>query len=80
MVLSRRALKLSNKDMLFRIAREHTRSGPYRYFRHPMYGGLITALLGSVLLFGSILAFEFLVLIVLPLTLWRARIESSHSA
>jgi protein-S-isoprenylcysteine O-methyltransferase Ste14 len=47
--------------------------GPYRYLRHPIYSGLILAILGSLLAIGRVRG--FMVLLVLPLVWIKLRAE-----
>ncbi|PIQ96312.1 MAG: hypothetical protein COV67_10160 [Nitrospinae bacterium CG11_big_fil_rev_8_21_14_0_20_56_8] len=49
--------------------------GVYRYLRHPLYVGIVLALLGLFLACGSIFGLAFLVLGVVPLNVARARWE-----
>jgi protein-S-isoprenylcysteine O-methyltransferase Ste14 len=51
MCAARKALPLSNKDVVLGIATQKVSTGPYRYMSHPMYAGLLLALFGSSLLF-----------------------------
>jgi protein-S-isoprenylcysteine O-methyltransferase len=48
-------------------------SGPYRYVRHPMYAGGITACLGSAFVMGG--AWIFLFVILGGIFLWRVGVE-----
>src|SRR5579863_6554340 len=48
-------------------AHELIRSGPYAYVRHPIYTGLITAVLGTAIISGTLRAAVGLVIITLSL-------------
>ncbi|HLJ59746.1 MAG TPA: isoprenylcysteine carboxylmethyltransferase family protein [bacterium] len=48
-------------------------SGPYRYVRHPMYGGGLVACIGSAIVGGG--AWVFLLVILGTLFLWRITAE-----
>lgn len=75
MVLARRRLPLSNYDLFFRVSDSMTRGGIYAWVGHPMYIGLVVALIGSSLLLKNIPALYVAVFVVIP-TLWfRARAE-----
>lgn len=69
MCTARRALPLSNKDVVLGIAMHKVTAGPYRYVAHPMYVGLTLALLGSAAILGNIPALLLLVIIVAALLL-----------
>ncbi len=75
MCAARRALPLSNYDVLMRVAAARVRSGVYRYLAHPMYAGLLLALAGSSVALGNKAALLVL-LILAPLLALRAVIES----
>lgn len=50
-------------------------TGPYRRLRHPSYTGIVVALSGAALLFESLAAVAALVVVVLPVYLYRIRVE-----
>jgi protein-S-isoprenylcysteine O-methyltransferase Ste14 len=56
-------------------AREPTTSGPYAWVRHPVYLGLLLALVGDALAFANWAALLIGLLWVLPALLWRAQVE-----
>jgi len=55
------------------------RTGPYRWIRHPMYGGVLVALLGTALAFGLAHDVAGLLIAVLALT-YKLRIEERWMA
>ena len=59
-----------------KIGHELVTSGPYQFVRHPIYTGLLTALLGSALLYGPICVVVFLGA-VLVFT-WRIGVEETY--
>jgi protein-S-isoprenylcysteine O-methyltransferase Ste14 len=67
---------LSNRQVLFEISTRHVSAGPYLYFHHPMYVGLLVALAATCFMFNSIWGFAFLLFCVLPLFVVRAWIET----
>jgi protein-S-isoprenylcysteine O-methyltransferase Ste14 len=74
---SRKAVKhLANREVLFRLAQEHTAKGPYQYMQHPMYIGITFALLGSALLLDNYMAAALVLVGMVPLFMLRAYIES----
>lgn len=50
-------------------------AGLYKYFRHPMYLGITLTLFGLFLALGSIFGMIYLIAVVLPLNIIRARLE-----
>jgi len=50
-------------------------SGPYRFFRHPIYSGITLTLFGLSLAISSLKGLLYFFLIVLPLSIYRARNE-----
>ena len=58
------------------IREDHTltRTGPYAIVRHPIYTGLLTGVLGTAIVTGSMLAFIALAVMLLALSL-KIRIE-----
>jgi protein-S-isoprenylcysteine O-methyltransferase Ste14 len=55
---------------------ELIRTGPYGYVRHPIYTGLIAAVLGTAIASGTVRAFLGLVIIVVSL-LYKLRLEEA---
>ena len=53
------------------------RTGPYRQVRHPIYSGLLLALLGTALQFGEVRGFVAFVLALAAL-LYKSRIEETR--
>ena len=51
--------------------------GVYRWLDHPSEIGLLTLTLGACILFGSLAAFAIWMLVLLPLTVARVRIENA---
>jgi len=49
--------------------------GIYRYFRHPIYIGIILTLSGLFLACGSSICLVYVITIVVPLNIFRARAE-----
>jgi len=49
--------------------------GIYRYFRHPIYIGIILTLSGLFLACGSLICLVYVITIVVPLNIFRARSE-----
>lgn len=52
-------------------------TGPFRLLRHPLYSGLLTAVLGFVIYTGSIAGIVVAAALVLPLLLKRIRSEEA---
>ena len=50
-------------------------SGVYRYFRHPIYIGIVLTLSGLFLACGSKVCLIYVITIVVPLNIFRARSE-----
>lgn len=50
-------------------------SGPYRFFRHPIYLGIILTLLGLALALASFPGLIYTIVIIIPLNLYRAQKE-----
>lgn len=75
MCVSRRALSLSNYEVLTKLASTKVSNGVYRYLSHPMYVGLVLALCGSALVLGNRAALGVLLLLI-PLLALRAYAES----
>ena len=51
--------------------------GVYRYLRHPIYAGIILTLAGLFLACGSTICLVYVFVIVVPLNVFRARIEEA---
>ena len=51
------------------------REGPYAWIRHPSYSGVLLVLLGEAALFQSVVGLLCLVLVMLPIYMFRIRIE-----
>ena len=49
--------------------------GVYRYIRHPIYVGITFTLLGLLFACGSVFGMVYLVVVVIPLNVYRARQE-----
>lgn len=49
--------------------------GVYKYLRHPIYVGVTLTLFGLLLACGSVFGMVYLAVIVVPLNLFRARLE-----
>jgi len=76
MVWSRMSLShLSNRGFLSELSVEKTRRGPYARMRHPMYTGLVTALAGSAIVTLDMRAQIFLIAVIMPIIIVRARME-----
>jgi protein-S-isoprenylcysteine O-methyltransferase Ste14 len=76
MIWSRMSLShLSNKGFLSELSVERTRRGPYARMRHPMYTGLVTALAGSAIVTSDARAQIFLIAVIMPIIIVRARME-----
>lgn len=54
--------------------------GVYRYIRHPIYVGITLTLLGLLVACGSVFGMVYLVVVVIPLNLFRARQEEQALA
>ncbi len=74
MCAARKELPLSTYQVVMRILPMHINTGIYGYFAHPMYMGLVAALLGSALVLGNGVAVGALVLL-LPVLAVRAWAE-----
>jgi protein-S-isoprenylcysteine O-methyltransferase Ste14 len=59
-----------------KVGHELVTSGPYRFVRHPIYTGLLTALLGSGLVNGPLWTVVFLIAALN--FLWRIRVEEAY--
>jgi len=59
-----------------KVGHELITSGPYRFVRHPIYTGLLTALLGSGLVNGPLWTVVLFVAVVN--FLWRIRVEEAY--
>lgn len=57
-----------------KVGHELVRTGPYRWVRHPIYSGIILALLGTAIVRGQVRGFVAVVLLWIGFTLKR-RIE-----
>lgn len=75
MVEARRALPLSNHDLFYKVSAATTRKGIYARIGHPMYVGLIVALIGSSLLLSNIPALNMAVFVLAPVLWLRTRLE-----
>jgi protein-S-isoprenylcysteine O-methyltransferase Ste14 len=76
MIWSRMSLfHLSNRGLLSELSVERTRRGPYARMRHPMYTGLVTALAGSAIVTPDMRAQIFLIAVIMPIIIVRARME-----
>jgi protein-S-isoprenylcysteine O-methyltransferase Ste14 len=53
MVAARRALPLSNYDLAMRLSAARVARGVYAWTWHPMYAGLLLAVVGSTLVMGN---------------------------
>ena len=51
------------------------REGPYAWVRHPSYSGVLLVLLGEAALFQSVVGLLCVVLVMLPIYMFRIRIE-----
>jgi len=49
--------------------------GIYRYIRHPIYVAIVLTLIGLFLACGSMICLVYVFLVVIPLNIFRARIE-----
>ena len=49
--------------------------GIYKYFRHPIYVGINLTLFGLLSASGSLFGMVYMALVVLPLNIYRARVE-----
>ena len=49
--------------------------GIYRFFRHPIYVGINLTLFGLLVACGSIFGMVYMAVVVIPLNIYRARIE-----
>ncbi len=74
MCAARKELPLSTYQVVMRILPMHINTGIYGYFTHPMYIGLLAALLGSALVLDNEAAVGALVLL-LPVLAVRAWAE-----
>ena len=54
---------------------ELVQSGPYRIVRHPAYAGYLFMALGLALGYSTLLGFLSTLLILLPATVYRIRVE-----
>ncbi len=54
--------------------------GPYQYVRHPLYLGVIIALIGLALALQSLWGVVATVVLFIPLSIYRARLEESAIA
>lgn len=59
-----------------KVDHELVTSGPYRYVRHPIYTGMLTALLGSSLVVGPAWLIAFIIFCVV--FVWRIRVEERY--
>ena len=50
-------------------------SGVYRYMRHPIYVGIVLTLSGLFLACGSLICLLYVLAVVIPLNIFRARAE-----
>jgi len=72
-------LSLGRSFGIFVAVRSVVLRGPYRFVRHPMYGGYIVGSLG-LLLANANLALAVLVPLQAALFVWRARLEEARLA
>jgi protein-S-isoprenylcysteine O-methyltransferase Ste14 len=49
--------------------------GVYRIFRHPVYVGIVLTLMGLFVACGSVLCLVYVLVVVIPLNIFRARAE-----
>jgi len=75
MCAARRALPLSNRDVLMNLSSLSVRTGVYKSISHPMYVGLVLALCGSALVLGNKPALGT-VLVLVPFLALRAYAET----
>lgn len=54
--------------------------GPYRFVRHPMYLGAIISLLGFAVAFRSLWGVAATLVVFVPASIWRARLEERAMA
>jgi protein-S-isoprenylcysteine O-methyltransferase len=59
---------------------ELAQNGPYRIIRHPAYAGYLLMALGLALGYSSLLGFVSTLLILLPATVYRIRVEDTMLA
>jgi protein-S-isoprenylcysteine O-methyltransferase Ste14 len=55
-------------------------SGPYRFIRHPAYAGYFLISLGLALGYSSLLGFAAIILLLLPVTMYRLHLEDKFLA
>lgn len=55
-------------------------SGPYRFIRHPAYAGYFLMSLGIALGYSSLLGFAAIILLLLPVTIYRLHLEDKFLA
>lgn len=75
MVEARHRLPLSNHDLFYKVSTATTRGGVYAWVGHPMYIGLVAALVGSSLLLMNIPALYMAVFVIAPALWFRTRLE-----
>jgi protein-S-isoprenylcysteine O-methyltransferase Ste14 len=74
-ILARRHLGSSwSAAVIIRVDHQLIRSGPYAWVRHPIYSGVLLAMLGTVLIMGSARALVAIALLLVGL-LWKAHRE-----
>lgn len=67
--------RIGNKDLFSAFGNTIIQTGPYARIRHPMYTGIVTALIGSLVISFHWLALALLVVGIMPLLIAKAVIE-----
>jgi protein-S-isoprenylcysteine O-methyltransferase Ste14 len=76
LILSRKSLRfLSSSEVFFSLSKRKTEGVLYRYLKHPMYVGLLLALAGSSLLLLNAVALAFVLIVLGPILIVRARLD-----
>lgn len=70
--------RIGNKDLFGAFGNTIIQTGPYARIRHPMYTGIIMALVGSLVTSFHWLALVLLVVGIIPLLIAKAIIEERH--
>lgn len=68
-------LALSSSFSVFPEAKKLIKKGVYRFFKHPIYIGMVMAFLGLSIAKGSLLSVIFTILVTLPFNYYRAKRE-----
>jgi protein-S-isoprenylcysteine O-methyltransferase Ste14 len=68
-------LRLESLGVIEPVSERLLEVGPYQYVRHPIYLGVIVALVGLAIALGSIWGVVATLVLFVPISIYRARLE-----